>query len=98
MIYQECGNHRGQQRTRSSFFYFPANGSINLDVFLAYNLLHSKGSHPLKYQLISFSRFGGVREQTNTQTHSLTSYCFYRVIVASIVNVFFRFFGERLVA
>ena len=33
MIYEECGNHRGQQSTRSIFFCFPANGFTNLDVF-----------------------------------------------------------------
>ena len=46
--------------------------------------LHPKGNHSSKFQLIRLSRFGGIREQknkqTNTQTHSLTSYCFYRVI------------------
>ena len=33
MIYEECGNHRGQQSTCSSFFYFPANGLTNPDIF-----------------------------------------------------------------
>ena len=63
------------------FFNFPANGLANPDVFLAQNLLHPKGNHPSKFQLIRFSRFGGVREQTNKQTDKLT-HCilFYRVI------------------
>ena len=53
------------------FSYFAAYGC-----FLASNFLHPKGNHPSKFQLIRFSIFGGVRKQTNTQTHSLTSYCF----------------------
>ena len=29
-----------------------------------------EGNHPSKFLLIRINRFGGVREQTNTQTHS----------------------------
>ena len=45
------------------------------------NLLHPKGNHPSKFQLVGVCRFGGVREQTNKQTDSLTDWHFYRVIV-----------------
>ena len=71
------------------FFYFLANGSTNLDVFLALNLLHPKGNHRSRFQLIRFSRFGGVREQTNRQTHSLTFYCSYRVIMPKSPMTFY---------
>ena len=54
------------------FLYVPANGLTNSDVFLAQNLLHPKGNHPSKFKLIRFSRFGGVREQTNKQSNRLT--------------------------
>ena len=30
------------------------------------------GNHPYKFQLIGINRFGGVREQTDSLTHSLT--------------------------
>ena len=47
--------------------------------------MHPKGNHPSKFQLAGVRRFGGVREQTNKQqtdslTHSLTDWFFYRVI------------------
>ena len=48
----------------------------------------SQGKSSLKIQLIRFSRFGGVREETNKQDkliHSLTSNCPYRVIVAALM-------------
>ena len=38
------------------------------------------GNHPSKFQLAGVRRFGGVREQTNRQTDSLTDLRFYRVI------------------
>ena len=40
----------------------------------------SQGNHPSKFQFAGVHRFGGVREQTNKQTHSLTDWRFYRVI------------------
>ena len=33
MIYEECSDNRGEHCTRSIFFYFPAGGSTNPDVF-----------------------------------------------------------------
>ena len=39
-----------------------------------------KGNHPSKFWLAGIRRFGGVREQTSKQTHSLTYKCFYRVM------------------
>ena len=47
--------------------YFPAKGSTN-----------PKGNHPSKFQLAGVRSFGGVREQTNKQTESLTAWCFER--------------------
>ena len=80
MIYEECGNHRGQQCTRSSFFYLPAIGLTNMDVFS----LKPFASQGESFQLTRFSRFREVREQTSKQTnsltHSLTDWRFYRVI------------------
>ena len=38
----------------------------------------SQGKYPSKFQLAWVRRFGGVRVQTNTQTHSLTDWCFDR--------------------
>ena len=52
--------------------YFPAYGSTNPDGFLAKNLPNPKGNHPSKFQLAGVRRFGGVREQTNKQTNTLT--------------------------
>ena len=37
------------------------------------------GNHPSKFQPAGVPRFGGVREHPNTQTHSLTDWCFDRV-------------------
>ena len=54
-------------------------------------------NHPSKFQLIRCSRFGGVREQTNGQTHSLTSYCFYRVICICTDKIFQHFFGKGFI-
>ena len=34
----------------------------------------SQGDHPSKFQLLKLSRFGGVREQTNTLTDILLLY------------------------
>ena len=39
------------------------------------------------FQLAGVRRFGGVREHPNTQTHSLTDWCFDRVIEKSFVIV-----------
>ena len=39
---------------------------------------HPKGIHPSKFQLAGVCRFGGVREQTNKKTDSLTDWCFDR--------------------
>ena len=57
-------------------FFFHTIGSTNPDNFVDENLLHPKGNHSSIFQFISVSRFGGVREQTNKHTDSLTSYCF----------------------
>ena len=40
----------------------------------------TKGNHPSKFQHAGVRRFGGVREQTNKHTNSLTDWRFYRVI------------------
>ena len=69
MIYEGYGDHRGRKGHALVFFHFPANGSTNPDVFLALNLPSIKGNHPSKFQLPGVRRFGGDREQTNTQTH-----------------------------
>ena len=45
------------------FFYLFANYSTNPDIFCL------KPSAHQKFQLIRACRFGGVREQTNKQTH-----------------------------
>ena len=42
--------------------------------------LLSQGNLPSKFQLTGVCRFGGVREQTNRLTHSLTDERFYRVM------------------
>ena len=46
--------------------------------------LLSQGNLPSNFQLIRIDRFGGVREQTNRQTDSLTDWRFYREIVLTL--------------
>ena len=81
MIYQECGDHGGQYCTCtcSSFILFFLLTVQLIQMFFSLTPLHSYGNHSSKF-LLRINRFGGVGEQTNTQTHSLTSYCFYKVI------------------
>jgi len=43
----------------------------------------SQGESSLKILVEGVRRFGGVKEQTNKQTDSLTDKCFYRVIMGS---------------
>ena len=72
MIYEEYCNHRVRHYTRYSFFIFLLTVQRIRMFFLAKNPLHPKGNHHSKFQLIMLSRFGGVREQTNKHTDSLT--------------------------
>ena len=46
------------------------------------------GNHPSKYQLAGVRRFGGVRQQTNRQIHSLTDKCFYKVKNIQVILLF----------
>ena len=69
-------DHQGSQYTCQ----FPVNCSMNPDVFcLKLFASQGKGDHPSKFQHAGVHRFGGVREQTNKQTHSLIDWRFYRV-------------------
>ena len=59
------------------------------------------GNLPSKFQLAWVCRFGGVREHPNTQTHSLTDWCFDRVIEVGIMQfptnkTFNQFIGASL--
>ena len=68
--------------------YFPANGSKNPDVFWPKTFCIPRGIIPQ-----NFSSSGLVvsqelwNKQTNRQTHSLTFYCFSRVITITVDNV-----------
>ena len=66
--------------TRSSFFFNFLQTVRQIRIFFILKPLHPKGNHASKFQLIRFCRFGGVWEQTNNNTDSLTSYCFRRRI------------------
>ena len=80
-MYEECGYHIMQHCTRSSFFYSPANGLTSLEVFFSLEPFATQGkNHSSKFQLIRICRFGGVWEQTNTQTHSLTDVLLLQLI------------------
>ena len=66
MIYEECGDNRGCTAHALVFLNFPANGSTNPDVF-------QPKTFPIpQFKLVVIRRFGGVREQLNKQTDSLT--------------------------
>ena len=69
MIYEGYEDHRGRTGQALVFFYFPANGSTNPNVFLPKTFPIPSGIIPSKFQLARVRRFGGVREQTNTLTH-----------------------------
>ena len=73
------GDHRG--RTGHALFSFNFLLTVRR-IWMFFSLKTSlyQGNHPSKFQFVGVRHFGGVREQTNKQTHSLTSYCFYRVI------------------
>ena len=71
MIYVECGNHRGQQSTRSIFFISLLTVR-RIRMFFSLKPSATEGETSLKFQLIRLSRFGGVKEQINKQTDKLT--------------------------
>ena len=56
-----------------------------------------KGNQPSKFQLAGVRRFGGVREQTNKQTHSLTDWRFYRMISkrSLVINIYFKYYSLK---
>ena len=45
------------------------------------------GNHPSKFQLAGVRRFGGVREQTNKQTHSLIDRLALLYFTYSIIHI-----------
>ena len=51
------------------FFLFSCWWFSKSGCFLAKNHLHPQGNHPSKFLLIRIICFGGVKKQTNTQTH-----------------------------
>ena len=53
---------------------------IRMFISLKPSASQGKSSLKISARRDSPRRFGGVREQTNTLTHSLTDWCFYRVI------------------
>ena len=58
------------------FFLFSGEKFDNPEVFLPKIICTLKGYLPSKFQLIRIKLFGGVREQTNKHTNSITSYYF----------------------
>ena len=65
-----------------------------IKMFFSLKPFNPKWNHPSKFQLTGVRRFGGVREQTNTQTdsltHSLTEWCFDREIINHILHILFE--------
>ncbi len=55
---------------------------------ICYYILVPRGINPSKFLLAGVCLFGGVREQTNKHTHSLTNWRFYRVITDSWSHTF----------
>ena len=74
MIFEGYGDHRGPTGHALVFFKFNCQRFDKSGCFLASKL-------SLKISGVGVRRFGGVREQTNKQTDSLTDWHFYRVIV-----------------
>ena len=73
--------------TRSIFFYFPANGSTNPDVFYLKTICSPRGIKSQNFcslELTVLEELGN--KQTDKLTHSLTFYCFYRVIFLFLNN------------
>ena len=68
MISEGYGDHRG--RTGHDLVFY-ANGSTNPNVFFSLKPSLSQGESS-KFQLTGVRRSGGVREQTNKKTDSLT--------------------------
>ena len=62
--------------------YFPANGSTNPDVFLPKTFFIPREIIPHKFSSLGFAVSEELgKKQTKIQTHSLTDWCFYRVMI-----------------
>ena len=101
MIYEECNNHRGQHSTRSIFFYFPANGLTNPDVFQPKTFLIPREIITQKFSssgLVVSEELGNkqTNRQTNSLTHSLTDWRFYRVITLICPSLALREYARDL--
>ena len=65
-----------------AYIYFLANGSTNPDVFYPKTFPIPRGIIPQNFSLLGFAVSEELgNKQTNTQTHSLTDWRFYRVIL-----------------
>ena len=85
MIYERYGDHRGRTGQALVFYHFPANGSTNWDVFLPKTFCITRGIIPQNFRSLAFAVLEELANiQTDTQTHSLTDWCFNREIVLTI--------------
>ena len=81
-MYEGYEDHRGRTGYALVFFYFPANGSTNPDVFQPKTFPIPRGIIPQNFSSLGFAVSEELgNKQTNTQTHSLTDWRFYRVIL-----------------
>ena len=75
---------RQSRMWRQYTYYFPANGSTNPDIFQPKTFPMPRGIIPHNFRSLGFAVSEELGNKlTNKQTHSLTSYCFYRVIQLS---------------
>ena len=73
IIYAVYGDHRGRTEHALVFFYFPANGQTNPDVFQPKTFCIPRGIIPQNFSSLGFAvseELGNI--QTHTHTNSLT--------------------------